>query len=279
MATIIRETRRSKARLSGPDPWERREYRVWDPANPTLSPSTVETAIGGFAPGVIGALPLQKIEIVPDDAHQGVFTCNLEYAKSAKREVVETGQEEIGWDLTPQTVKLIQSPHGSHLAKYAASGTAPDFKGGIGFDSANGGFQGTDVYVELFSFWITKYIPKATAISNAFTLGLRNCAFKYNNAPFRGQAAGECLFFGARGAPRNKDDHSVTFNFLCSANATGLTIGDITGVDKLGWNYLWVLFEQTHDTTGKYITPRPKAAYVERVYKPADFPTLLTLTA
>lgn len=279
MAIRIIETRRSKSRLSGSDPWERREYRAWDPANPNVTPDAIEAAIGAFAPGVIGALPLQKLEQTPDDAHQGVFLCQLEYAKSAKREVLETGEEEIGWDLTPQTIKLIQSPHGSHYSKHIVSGTAPDFKGGMGFDSQTKTFQGTDVYIEAFSFWITKYVPKATAISNAYTLGLRNCAFKYNNATFRGQAAGECLFFGARGAPRNKDDHAVTHNFLCSPNATGLAIGDITGVNKLGWQYLWVLFENVHDATGKYLTPRPKAAYVEQVYKPADFPTLLSLSA
>ncbi len=280
MTIRIKETRRSKSRLSGPDPWERREYRVWDTTNPNLSPDDAEAAIQGL-PGVgaIGALPLQKLEQMPDEAHQGVYTCNLEYAKSAKREVLETGEEEIGWDLTPQTVNLKQSPYGAHHTKYAATGTAPDFKGGMGFDSSTKTFQGTDVYVELFSFWITKYVPKATAISNAYTIALRNCAFKYNNNTFRGQAAGECLFFGARGAPRNKDDHAVTFNFLCSPNATGLTIGDVTSINKLGWQYLWVLFENVHDTTGKFITPRPKAVYIEQTYKPADFPTLLSLTA
>lgn len=279
MAIRIKETRRSKARLSGPDPWEKREYKAWDPANPNVSPAAIEAAVTSFAPTVIGALPIQNYEQTPDEKHQGFFHCQLDYSKSAKREVPETGMEEIGWDLSPQTMRLKQSPHGNHFSKHAASGTAPDFKGGIGFESTTRRFEGVETYVEVFSFWITKYVPKATAISNSFTLGLRACAFKWNAAGFRGQSSGECLFYGAKGSPRNAKDHAVTYNFLSSMNATGLVVGDISGIVKQGHDYLWVLYEDVEDTDGKFIVQRPKAAYIERPYKSANFPVLLGLSA
>ena len=40
---------------------------------------------------------------------------------------------------------------------------------------------------------------------------------------------------------------------------------------KAGWQYLWVQYQETHDTTAKNFARRPVGVYVEKVYWPANF--------
>ena len=52
---------------------------------------------------------------------------------------------------------------------------------------------------------------------------------------------------------------------------TGLTIGGgITGINKDGWDYLWVRYNDEEDAAAKKLVRRPEAVYVERVYLRAD---------
>ena len=59
-----------------------------------------------------------------------------------------------------------------------------------------------------------------------------------------------------------------------SPNQTGLTVGDITNIDKKGWEYLWVYFEDKEDSAAKMLVKRPIAVYVEKVYEDGDFSQL-----
>ena len=76
------------------------------------------------------------------------------------------------------------------------------------------------------------------------------------------------------GAKRGSGDWEITFRFAASPNVTHLTIGDITGVDKKGWEYLWVRYADSVDDTAKALVKKPIAAYVERVYEYGDFSLL-----
>jgi hypothetical protein len=56
------------------------------------------------------------------------------------------------------------------------------------------------------------------------------------------------LFLGASGSQRGTEDWEITFSFAASPNATGLTVGDITGIEpKKGWEYLWVRYADAED--------------------------------
>ncbi|HQL55478.1 MAG TPA: hypothetical protein PLQ87_12285, partial [Phycisphaerae bacterium] len=57
-----------------------------------------------------------------------------------------------------------------------------------------------------------------------------------------------------------------TFRFAASPNVTNLTIGDITGINKKGWEYLWVRYADSEDTVAKALVKKPIAVYIERVY-------------
>lgn len=63
----------------------------------------------------------------------------------------------------------------------------------------------------------------------------------------------------------------ITFKFAQRSNQTGLEIGDLTGIAKKGWEYLWVRYEDVEDGTANAIVKRPKYVYVEQVYNSGDF--------
>ena len=70
-------------------------------------------------------------------------------------------------------------------------------------------------------------------------------------AGFSRLAAGECLFLGASGSKPGADDWEITFRFAASPNRTGITVGDIAGISKKGWEYLWVRCADAEDSTAK----------------------------
>ena len=66
----------------------------------------------------------------------------------------------------------------------------------------------------------------------------------------------------------------ITYSFDQSDDVTEQTIGDITGVAKAGWQYLWVQYRETDDMDAKSFAQRPVAAYVEKVYEATSFAEL-----
>ena len=48
-------------------------------------------------------------------------------------------------------------------------------------------------------------------------------------------------------------------------------MGEITGIAKKGWEYLWVRYADAKDDTAKAIVKKPIAAYVEKVYEEGNF--------
>jgi len=130
--------------------------------------------------------------------------------------------------------------------------------------------EGVDIAVPVYHFSKTHYLPDAI-VTPAYRGTLFNLTGKVNGGAFNGFAAGECLFLGASGAKRGSGDWEITFRFAASPNVTNLTIGDITGVDKKGWEYLWVRYADSVDDTAKALVKKPIAAYVERVYEYGDF--------
>ena len=78
---------------------------------------------------------------------------------------------------------------------------------------------------------------------------------------------------GATGQRRSADDWSLTFTFSRSQNVTSLTVGDITGINKKGWEYMWVKYVDDTDIND-YLIRKPIGVYVERVYEESDFSDL-----
>jgi hypothetical protein len=114
--------------------------------------------------------------------------------------------------------------------------------------------------------------PK-NVITNAYAKSLAAMVGTTNTATFDTYGPGELLFLGASGEIVPDVTTTIRYMFAASADVSGLTIADITGIAKAGHDYLWIAYEEEADTSAKKKIRRPLAAYVERVYDRSNFGT------
>ena len=187
------------------------------------------------------------------------------------REPREVGDVKVSFDTTGGTQHVTQS---LATTGYHGSGTfdfTPDFKGAIGV--TKNGVDGVDIVVPSLSRQETHYFAVAD-VDDTYINAIADLTGKVNNATFRGRAAGEVLFLGASGQNIDSEKAEITFRFGISPNVTGLTVGDITGIAKKGWEYLWVRYEDHVDESNEALVKRAVNVYVERVYNNGDFSVL-----
>lgn len=205
-------------------------------------------------------LPRDTISIQPvgDELWEGIVRYGT---------VPQTNESTFAFDTGGGTQHITQSLQ--TVGAYAPPGaTAPDFKGAIGVTPDS--VEGVDIAVPVYHFSETHYLP-AEIVTEAYKGTLFSLTGKVNGGAFKGFAAGECLFLGAAGAKRGSGDWEITFRFAASPNVTNLTVGDINGINKKGWEYLWVRYADSVDDAAKALVKKPVAAYVERVYEYGDF--------
>lgn len=179
----------------------------------------------------------------------------------------QTNESVFAFDTGGGTQHVTQSL--ATVGAYAPPGkTAPDFQGAIGVTADS--VEGVDITVPVYQFSETHYLA-AELITPAYKAALFFLTGKVNGGPFRGFAPGECLFLGASGSKRGLGDWEITFRFAASPNASNLRVGEITGIAKKGWEYLWVRYADAEDTNAKTLVKKPIAAYVEQVYEYGDF--------
>ncbi len=137
------------------------------------------------------------------------------------------------------------------------------------------GVEGCEIVVPKFSWSETWQLPIDT-YNWAYSQTLKAITGKVNADLFRGFPAGQVLFRGGKGSGSSKNPTliEITYQFDQNDDVTAQTIGDITGVAKAGWQYLWVHYIEEHDTTADSLARRPDAVYVERVYNAAAFGSL-----
>ncbi|MEW6249206.1 MAG: hypothetical protein AB1716_01040 [Planctomycetota bacterium] len=220
----------------------------------SASPTTYDPWGGGLL-----FLPRETVTIQPlgPELWEGI----VRYAP-----VPQTDESVFSFDTGGGTQHITHSL--ATIARYAPAGkTAPDFKGAIGVTSDS--VEGVDIAVPVYQFAETHYLPDAS-VTPAYKSTLFSLTGKVNSLAFKGFAAGEVLFLGAGGAKRGQGDWEITYRFAASPNAPNLTIGDITGIAKKGWEYLWVRYADTEDTAAKALVKRAIAVYVEQVYPYAD---------
>lgn len=204
-----------------------------------------------------------SIERVAEDIWEGTVRYGL-------LQPPQTGDSTYQFDTGGGTQHITQSIQ--TVGRYAPAGKmAPDFRGAIGV--THDSVEGVDITIPVYSFSETHYIA-ADQVTGAYKATLFALTGKVNNASFRGFAAGEVLFLGASGSKRGEEDWEITFRFAASPNATGLTVGEITGIAKKGWEYLWVRYADDVDDDAKVLVKRPIAVYVEQVYQYGDFSQL-----
>ncbi len=193
-----------------------------------------------------------------------VWTGTVTYTKRQLEEGESSYQFETGGGTTHIThsISTIQS------VRVGGDPTA-NFYNAIGWSGSE--IAGCDIVSPNFTFSETHVIEES-AVDGAYKLALFNATGKANNATFKGFAAGEVLFLGASGSQRQDGTWEISYRFAASPNATGLSIGGLTGINKKGWEYLWIFYED--ETSEELAVKKPVQANVEQVYATTAFSAL-----
>lgn len=243
----------------------------------TESDLDVRALVEGTIPAIVRGMVFQNYRI--DHKGGGVWDVSVRYGREESQAADAlpggdpvTPEAPLGpsytFEMSGGTQHVTQSLQ--TVAKHARPGkNPPDFKGAIGVNGDS--VEGTDVTVPVFRFSETYSIP-AGLVTHGYKVVLFHLTGRVNNAPFKGFAAGEVLFLGASGSRRGIEKWEISYQFAASPNAVGLQVGDIAGIAKKGWEYLWVRYGDVEDE--KVLVKQPESVHVERVYEPGNFALL-----
>ena len=224
----------------------------------------VKAFVRAYTPAIYDGLVFQTVTI--KETASETWDCQAKYGA---RKPPKEYDYKFQFDTTGGRQKITQSLETIH--KYAPPAkTAADHKGAIGV--TDHGVEGCEIVVPKFSWSETWQLPIAD-YGWDYSQTLKAITDRVNAASFRGFPAGQVLFHGGKGSASSKDPAliEITYAFDQSDDVTAQTIGDITGVDKAGWQYLWVHYTEEHDPTADCLARRPDSVYVERVYDAASF--------
>lgn len=223
-----------------------------------------------------------SINYLGDDAWQVTIAYEKEGADDdSQTEPLKRGRS---FDTSGGTQHITQS-------RPVGNGAALDFErrfpqnaanqsGAIGVDGDS--VAGVDVVVPSLQ-WTETYDVPSDYVTSAYIKSVANLTGTTNRSTFRTFAAGEVLFLGCNGSQEWDDNRgdgpwSLSYKFVASPNAgpgqtyPAMTVGNIAGIEKQGHEYLWIKYEPS--VNGTSLVKLPKAVYVNKVYRDADFSLL-----
>jgi len=213
----------------------------------------VVNAVGSVAPAMYQNMVFHTIEVF-ERINQNSWRVKVNY--------VAPPATVVQYDSTGGTQHVTQS-----IATVNSYGPdASDQLGGaIGFDGEN--VAGVDKVIPIFN-WIETHSLTDAELDVASYYALTG---KVNSDNFQGYNPGEVLFNGAFAQEREDGLWEVQLKFSYQPNKDNLSVGTITGISKKGWEYLWVYYAKSIDTTAKVKIPKPSAVYIEQIYEYASF--------
>lgn len=185
---------------------------------------------------------------------------------------LQSGQSIAEWSFSIDEQNVHYTNSLATVSSYAATGTATDHKGAVNVQ-ADGTVDGYDSTESALSWSETLYLPWGMWGATYLAVLQATCG-RWNSTTFRIWAPGELLLRRVRGRPVGQSYVQIEFDFSTSPNVSGLTVGDISGISKRGWDLLWIEYEPVEDTVAGTLAGRPKHAYVEQVKYSADFSNL-----
>lgn len=238
----------------------------------------VRTQVLADAPSTHGGLSRQTNDIDIDPVHVadggGVWVARVPY--STNEWGFNTGAESYFFDTSGGIQRITHSKE--VVNSYAASGTPPNIGGAAGGPIGREG-EGIDIPVAQFE-WEETHIFSWGDINAAYKRRVKELTGRVNNAAFGDQDEGEVLFLGARGGRLPDNTAAITFKFAASENTAsgeGIDVGDMTDIQKEGWEYLDVWFEDApigDPGPNQIMAKKPKFAFVHRVFDKDDFSDL-----
>lgn len=260
MPTIVERPESRTLDDQGVDQTAQLLYTVVFDFGETVDEGVAYSVVHGTAPTLFRGLIKQRIQIAPRSGDQFRWDGTVDYGRV---ELLKPGEgERFSFNTTGGTAHITQS-----LETVQTYGDdPPDCKGAIGVNGDS--VEGTDITVPQSQFSVTRVVP-ALLITLEYHSLLEDLTGTVNAATFRGRPRGSVLFLGAQGDGEVGKDCEITFNFAHSKNATDLQIGDISGVAKEGWHYLWIRYKD--EESGEELVKVPSSVHVERVYEYGDF--------
>jgi hypothetical protein len=255
-----------------------RRYRLGGSANDW----DVMTFLLNNTPTVIGAqmreaaLPALDTLWTDDAQDDGRYEAEVHYVQPSMKKFTlpEIGSVRIRGSTKGESIHMLQSL--ATVAAYGASGetVAVTDNGGLINVTDDGSVDGVDVGSGGLTFTVVK-VFSASALPNLGTLFSLANPNHVNNAPITFTdtitgltitlAAGECRYAGSDfGEPRADGGVEFSYDFVGLPNATGLSIGTITGIAKKGHEFVWPRCRPK--ALPRAMGKEPWAAYVERVY-------------
>ena len=241
----------------------------------TSSAAEADSALSTQSKRVIFGNLYRTTSTVEPTAAKRLFEGTVEY------EYKNTDEFTYSFDTSSESQRMTNSL--ATLSSHAPPGqTPPNHRGAIGVN--NGNIEGCDVIVPTLTFSMTR--TRNGIITMPFIQMLHAMTGKINGSSFLGFLPGEVLFEGASGSQKitepktptaegNLPLFDVTYKFRLSYSASHLDVGDIQVAFKRGWDYFWVQYVENMDNDSQTLVQRPVAAYVEQVYRHADFNVLL----
>ncbi|HET6494183.1 MAG TPA: hypothetical protein VFH61_02325 [Thermoleophilia bacterium] len=192
------------------------------------------------------------------------------YEKNQETAPPAEGESRYTFDTTGGTQHITQSIE--TIERYVAGvRPRPNFYGAIGVSNDGSGVTvaGVDITVPVYN-WTEAHVFPYAAVTQAYVATLYALTGKTNNALWRGRfKQRDVLFKGASGATRADGKWEMSFGFAASPTREDFDIGGITVLQKRGWDYLWVRYQD--DVSENHIIKKPIVAIVEQVYEEADF--------
>lgn len=262
MATIA-ERADSRRLATGQNPRVEFRYNVFDTDSEAVARQLVEaTAPLTYDLYGNGAILLVR-EIVNVEERDGFWECTAPLSLG-----VAADQSTFSFDFTGATQRIVRS---LSTEWYGLPGATAPEAGTLGaINASRDGVEGVDITIPSY-VWQETFSFLPLAVTGAYKQKLFRLTGKVNQASFRDFLPGEVLFLGATGSKRGTSNWEITFRFSASENKTGITIGDITGIDKEGWQYLETKFKKYVDETAHVMREVPIEVLVHTVYEDGDF--------
>jgi len=181
----------------------------------------------------------------------------------------EPGEFTISVDTSGATVNVQQA---FAQVRFDAPGeTGPDYGESINVD-ADGNPRGVEKIIPSLKINVRARIAERFVVNAlAYAKTIASYTGKVNGSSYLGFDEGELLFKGASGDVVTENNPVLSFAFEASPNATGLTIGNISGISKEGWDFIWFDWAQKNDAAAGLKTTTARSAYVATIYEKTDF--------
>lgn len=243
-----------------------------------LDEAAARTFIIEFLPLVIDGLARSSIETI-ERVNDRVYRTRLLYESAGP---LDEEDEEIIEGSTDTFDTTGGTEHISYgISRVEAAGNpSAQLGAAINYDGEN--VNGVDITVPKYGFTKKIKIPDSF-VTSAFKQNLFKATGKTNSLSFEFFAENEILFLGAQGSKVTtfddiEDEWEITYHFQGQVGRFGIKFNegqtDEFFIDKQGWDYIWVQYENKEDVDQSQIVKKALAAYVIRVYDQIEFQLL-----